>query len=818
MGGCVVTFDLMGNDTICANSAVYGFTSGEPVGGTFSGPGVMGEVFDPAAVGPGEYTITYSYSDANCTGSASVVLTVLPAEVLGFIGNFNICAGETTVISSNNGLQYTWANGAKTVSQSFTPAETMTSYANGLTPSGCNVTTPFTITVGALPPVSITGATSICPGDTTYLTIEGADSWQWSTGSNQQTIQVITSTDLNIGVTVYGTGCQLTINTLVQVLPIPDLVVESESFVCIGDTVHLTATGAATYKSFNGFFDGYMEFVPLLDVMITVFGYNEIGCAATVFIPIDVRERPTISLAGVSPVCEGNGLTLNADGADTYEWMNIDNNELIASGDDPDLYFLPETTTNYVLAGYNSLNCPDTIQFTLIVHPLPELEISEPMPICIGSQAQLQASGAPTYLWNNTSSANPFVFTAQAMQDITLTGISAFGCTSSTVYTATGYPIPDVLILGSSVICDGVSTTLQAFGASSYVWQSTFPGNEFVVSPSTDSLFVVTGTTDFGCVASSSILIHVNNTPTLSITGVAEICAGQLVQLVAETNGVLSWGNGQTGTTLDIYPMTDTLIYVASTSVNGCVSEDSLMINVGELPVVTIEGDDNLCFGESSILTANGALQYTWSNGATEQSVTVSPLVNTNFTVIGTGSNGCNGVAGLMLEVLPKPYVYFNFSADTVCNAGSTFSWISNPVGGIFSGSAIVENQFSPNTAPFGINDVTYSFTNQFGCSSSSTDQIVVLNCTGTGLDESGIAELVVYPNPTNDILNISCQCQDVHTITLINSVGQVVLIENVLSGITFRTLNISDISPGLYDLILRNNNNQILHQKILKQ
>lgn len=52
--------------------------NGMPAGGTYSGPGVTGDSFDPAAAGVGTHTITYNYTDGNgCSGMASGEVTVV---------------------------------------------------------------------------------------------------------------------------------------------------------------------------------------------------------------------------------------------------------------------------------------------------------------------------------------------------------------------------------------------------------------------------------------------------------------------------------------------------------------------------------------------------------------------------------------------------------------------------------------------------------------------------------------------------------------------------------------------------------------------
>ena len=62
--------------TYCTTDAAVTLT-GSPAGGTFSGPGITGTSFDPAAAGAGTHSITYSYTDVNgCSNSSSQNVTV----------------------------------------------------------------------------------------------------------------------------------------------------------------------------------------------------------------------------------------------------------------------------------------------------------------------------------------------------------------------------------------------------------------------------------------------------------------------------------------------------------------------------------------------------------------------------------------------------------------------------------------------------------------------------------------------------------------------------------------------------------------------
>lgn len=68
----------MGNDTsFCVFSNPLTLTGGSPAGGTYSGPGIIGNTFYPGAAGTGYVTLTYDYTDGNgCYNSANAIVFV----------------------------------------------------------------------------------------------------------------------------------------------------------------------------------------------------------------------------------------------------------------------------------------------------------------------------------------------------------------------------------------------------------------------------------------------------------------------------------------------------------------------------------------------------------------------------------------------------------------------------------------------------------------------------------------------------------------------------------------------------------------------
>ncbi len=80
---------------VCVNATPFTLTGGNPSGGTYSGTGVSGGNFDPAAAPTGS-TITYTYSDGNgCTNSAVQNITVNPLPVVSLALTPNIVCDYT---------------------------------------------------------------------------------------------------------------------------------------------------------------------------------------------------------------------------------------------------------------------------------------------------------------------------------------------------------------------------------------------------------------------------------------------------------------------------------------------------------------------------------------------------------------------------------------------------------------------------------------------------------------------------------------------------------------------------------------------------
>ena len=178
--------------------------------GTFSSPTSYSVGSSPAYVsasdvnGDGMVDILVANSGS---ANVSVLLNGIPS--ITFSTPNEICTGNTLTITASGADTYAWNTGANTNTIVVNPL-TNTSYTVVATTTlGCSNTAVKTITVNALPSISIiTSNTLICSGETATLTASGVNTYSWSSGSlvSNEIVTPTTSTDY----TVTGTdinGC-----------------------------------------------------------------------------------------------------------------------------------------------------------------------------------------------------------------------------------------------------------------------------------------------------------------------------------------------------------------------------------------------------------------------------------------------------------------------------------------------------------------------------------------------------------------------------------------------------------------------------------
>ena len=518
----------------------------------------------------GTYTVTLTSANGSGTSTAVSSTITVSANPTVSATSATVCSGTAASITASGATTYSWNTGATTASISVTPTITSTYTVTGTNAAGCVNTKTTTVNVNAAPSVTVANAT-ICRGSSTNLTASGATTYSWNTGATTASISVTPTITTNYTVTGTTTGCTNTKTLSVTVNPTPT-VAASNATICNGSAASLTASGATTYSWNTGATTASISVTPTTTTNYTVIGTST-GCSNTKTLTVTVNSSPVVS-ASNGTICNGATANLTASGATTYSWNTGATTASIS--------VTPTTTTNYTVVG-TTTGCSNTKTLTVTVNALPNVA-STSATICAGATGTITASGAATYSWNTGATTAILSASPSSNTVYTVTGTSAAGCVKTTTAMITVGAAPSISV-NSSTICAGATVTLTASGVSTYTWNTSSNATSISVSPTSTSIYTVTGNLT-GCAvgATQTATVTVNSLPVVTMGTVSSpLCvANAPVTLVGTPSGGTFSGTGVVGSTFDPSVSgagTFTVMY-DYTDANSCSAMDTKTVNV----------------------------------------------------------------------------------------------------------------------------------------------------------------------------------------------------------------------------------------------
>ena len=147
--------------------------------------------------------------------------------------------------------------------------------------------------------------------------------------------------------------------------------------------------------------------------------------------------------------------------------------------------------------------------------------------------------------------------------------------------------------------------------------------------------------------------------PPPSIIGDSTVCSGESAVLVVKGATSYLWSNGSTNDSITVSPTINTT-YKVVTGSSACLDSAFFTIQVFPTPGASISGNTSICMGDSTVLTASGNGNYTWSTGSTNPSITVFPFTDSIFRVLVENTEKCKDSAEVTVKVNPSPVASFN--------------------------------------------------------------------------------------------------------------------------------------------------------------
>jgi hypothetical protein len=307
--------------TACAGAAVTLTASG---GTTYSWTNVGNTA--SVSVSPTATTVyTLTASNGNCSVVRTTTVNVVAGPLMT-ANNATACGGATVNLNASGATTFTWNTGANSsgiVASSFSTTTYTVIGSNG---SVCNATRIVTLSILPTPLVVVNNAT-ICPGVTTTLNVNGANTYSWSTGNTSNAIIVSPATSTvyqvvgTIGTCTDTKTVSVTIGTSLSMLLSP-----AQPSMCAGSSLSLTASGANNYTWSSGGNSNSVVLNPAVTTVYTITGTSS-NCPGTKIFTLTVNQLPVTTITATNIACFGgsNGqifASASGNGPFTYAYTS----------------------------------------------------------------------------------------------------------------------------------------------------------------------------------------------------------------------------------------------------------------------------------------------------------------------------------------------------------------------------------------------------------------------------------------------------------------------------------------------------------------
>jgi hypothetical protein len=355
-------------------------------------------------------------------------------------------------------------------------------------------------------------------------------------------------------------------------------------------------------------------------------------------LPKTITATASISASGPTTFCTGGNVTLTANSGAAYLWSPGGQTTRSIVATQTGSYTVVVTSTTGVSITSAPVNV--TVGNTTTS---PTISASGPTTFCSSSNVTLTSSSAGTYLWSNGATTQSITVNQSGNYTVSITSGSCSATSSPTVVTATAAPaVPTVTSSGPLTSCTGNSITLTSSTANGYLWSTGSTSSSITVTSS--GTYWVRVFSSGNCYnQSANVVVTAASppaTPVVNASGSLALCPGGSVVLSTPYNSAgYLWSNGSTNQTITV--STAGTYWVKIFNGSNCSAQSTntvVTMNSGVAPVITPSGSVNLCSGNSVTLTSSSAGLYTWSTGATTQSITVS---SAGTYWVRTGSGTC---------------------------------------------------------------------------------------------------------------------------------------------------------------------------------
>ncbi|MCR9066552.1 MAG: hypothetical protein NXI00_21440, partial [Cytophagales bacterium] len=470
----------------------------------------------------------------------------------------------------------------------------------------------------------------VCVGGTINFNETGINgvnySWSgpngFSSGSRTPSITNASSAASGVYTVTVGNnfGCSVTATTNVSISALPNAAANSNSPVCLGQTINLTSSGGSSYNwsgpnSFSSTSQNPSRSIATSGMagIYTVTVTNAAGCTSTATTNVVLNSLPNATASSNSTVCVGQSINLTSSGGTGYSWAGP--NSFSSTSQNPSRNNATTAMAGtYTVTVTNANGCTSTATTAVVVNNLPVATAGSNSPICAGETLNLTSSGGTSYSWAgpllySSSMQNPSRNSASVLMSgtYTVTVTNANGCTSTatTSVTVNALPSPNPTASSNTPVCVGETINLSTSLNAGYSWSGPAGFSSSAQNPSRTNAtvamagtYTVTVSNISGCTATATTAVVVNDLPVATAASNSPVCVGQTINLTSSGGSSYNWSGPNSFSSTSQNPSRTNAttamsgVYtVTVTNASGCTSTATTSATVNALPTPTAAND-----------------------------------------------------------------------------------------------------------------------------------------------------------------------------------------------------------------------------------
>lgn len=321
--------------------------------------------------------------------------------------------------------------------------------------------------------------------------------------------------------------------------------------------------------------------------------------------------------------------------------------------------FLKEGVTSLLPEMQSSCSKVQGNKVVFIKKAASTLNLGADTSFCFPASFNLNAkTGFKSYLWSNGLTDSVITITSPGTYYVDVLDVCNNVFRDSIIITDS--PSTPVEIGPARNKCNNDTLHLTASsGFINYTWGPAYEINDLhsqsvIVSPDNDTIYYVKAEKDPGCFAYDSVKVTIHYSTQISLGSDTSICLGNSVLIDAGSSFQnYLWSNG--ATTQKINVTTSGIYDVIVKNSYGCLSKDTISIQVLPIPIFSLGNDTSICSGHEIKYNFNlSGASYSWHDGLTSAIYEISTSGQYWLAVT---QNGCVLADSIIVTVKSAPVV-----------------------------------------------------------------------------------------------------------------------------------------------------------------